>query len=430
MGDSIMAERYFLKHGEAVDGPLSLKKLQELLAAKNVKANDLVGVSDSGPWVRMATVHKAIRAGQPLSSQEATAVEEPPVTTKSPSLAQLTSCKDCGKQISTRATSCPHCDGLIVVLPELPKKLSNRSSAMLSNRSSAIRRRLVEQSKKSSGKKTTRRRPQEAASEVEPGSPDFDRLVAMSEQAESLGNGPVEECVSCGELVGKFTHECPHCGELHGELKRTKKGSARINASTGEWGRRGSQGSLLRQNSQQNKVIYTLLYLWDSIPTMAKALSVIAVATYVIVILPLLAFQRQSYLDAGGPYGHNTTDTIYYSKASNQGKESLASYHLARREFRKALVRVHVRMIELKDDGVLPKKAHDNYQSSLLTTANDYQLTLNMWGDGMGAGGLQRQANEMAFLAAKANAFADELQNEKVVELLDELIKNAVGDDG
>ena len=420
-----MAERYFLKHGEAVDGPLSLKKLQESLAAKKFKSNDLVGGSDSGPWVRMATVHKAIRAGQPLTlpSQEATAVEEPPVTTKSPREAQLTSCKDCGQQISTRAASCPHCGGLIAVLPKRPKKLSNRSSA--------IRRRLAEQSKKIAGKKTTRRRPQAAATELEPGSPEFDRLVAMSEQAESLGKGAVEECVSCGELVGKFTHECPHCGELHGELKRTQKGSARINASTGEWGRRGSQGSLLRQNNgQQNIVIYTLLYLWDSIPTMAKALSFIAVATYVIVILPLLAFQHQSYLDAGGPYGHNTTDTIYYSKAWNKGQESLAAYHLARREFRKALVRVHVRIIELKDDGVLPKKAHDNYQSSLLTTANDYQLTLNMWGDGMGAGGLQRQANEMAFLAAKANAFADELQNEKVVDLLDEMFKDAVGDDG
>ena len=119
---------------------------------------------------------------------------------------------------------------------------------------------------------------------------------------------------------------------------------------------------------------------------------------------------------------------MYYIKASNDGKESVAEYHLARREFRKPLVRVHVRIIELKDDGILPKKAYDNYQSSLLTTANDYQLTLNMWGDGMG--GLQRQANEMAFLAAKANAFADELQNEKVVELLDEMIKDAVGDDG
>ena len=59
-------EQYFLKRRDAVKGPFSLQKLQTLLAEKKLKANDLVGASNDGPWERMTAVHKTIRAGHPL----------------------------------------------------------------------------------------------------------------------------------------------------------------------------------------------------------------------------------------------------------------------------------------------------------------------------------------------------------------------------
>ena len=59
-------EQYFLKRRDAVKGPFSLQKLQSLLAEEKLKANDLVGASNDGPWERMTAVHKTIRAGQPL----------------------------------------------------------------------------------------------------------------------------------------------------------------------------------------------------------------------------------------------------------------------------------------------------------------------------------------------------------------------------
>ena len=107
-----MAEdQYFLKRGDAVKGPFSLQKLQSLLAAKKLKANDLVGASDDGPWERLAAVHKTIRAGQPLELGTETAAKtegtvSPPQQPQNPNLIE---CADCGKAISKRAASCPHC---------------------------------------------------------------------------------------------------------------------------------------------------------------------------------------------------------------------------------------------------------------------------------------------------------------------------------
>ena len=178
MGDSIMAERYFLKRGEAVDGPLSLKKLQESLAAKKFKSNDLVGVSDSGPWVRMATVHKAIRAGQPLTlpSQEATAVEDPPVAAEGVTLPPKTAfecrCFSCGASFvgdTPDASVCREC------------------AAELSN--------------------DTEDSPLSVADE-----PDTEGI----EPVQAANPSPAEStpktvpCTDCGGIVSRRAHQCPH----------------------------------------------------------------------------------------------------------------------------------------------------------------------------------------------------------------------------
>jgi hypothetical protein len=58
-----MAERYFLKRGKTVKGPFSIKKLQELLSAKKLKANDRIACDSTGPWCNVAKVHSSLREG-------------------------------------------------------------------------------------------------------------------------------------------------------------------------------------------------------------------------------------------------------------------------------------------------------------------------------------------------------------------------------
>jgi hypothetical protein len=99
-----MAERYFLKRGKTVKGPFSIKKLQELLAAQKLKANDLLAIHKDGPWERMAAVHKKLRAGTELIESQQ------PVDASTVSVSNnLISCTDCGTQVSKQAITCPNC---------------------------------------------------------------------------------------------------------------------------------------------------------------------------------------------------------------------------------------------------------------------------------------------------------------------------------
>jgi len=58
-----MSDQYFVKRGETVKGPVSLKQLQAFLEQKQLKSTDLLGESRSGPWGPVASVYKDIRSG-------------------------------------------------------------------------------------------------------------------------------------------------------------------------------------------------------------------------------------------------------------------------------------------------------------------------------------------------------------------------------
>jgi len=67
-----MSETYFIKRGESINGPFTLKKLQKALSDKKLKANDELSTSNDGPWERLSAVHKDIKAGKhPHVVQEA-----------------------------------------------------------------------------------------------------------------------------------------------------------------------------------------------------------------------------------------------------------------------------------------------------------------------------------------------------------------------
>jgi len=59
-----MSDSYFIKRGENISGPFTLKKLQKALSDKKLKANDELSTSNDGPWERLSVLHKDIRAGK------------------------------------------------------------------------------------------------------------------------------------------------------------------------------------------------------------------------------------------------------------------------------------------------------------------------------------------------------------------------------
>ena len=116
-----MADSYFIKRGATTKGPFSLSQLQEFLKTQQLKAADMISVDTEGPWVRFASVFYQVKQGiapslpDPLREDSgATEFDEPSFYGVQPSETKLTFCKDCGKPISKRATSCPHCGTLVV----------------------------------------------------------------------------------------------------------------------------------------------------------------------------------------------------------------------------------------------------------------------------------------------------------------------------
>ena len=79
-------------------------------------------------------------------------------------------------------------------------------------------------------------------------------------------------------------------------------------------------------------------------------------------------------------------------------------------------MRVHRRVDELVDEGVIQDEHASNYQSNLMTVAEHYLLTKPLWGKDMM--GLGSQTAEMDSLANKVNSFVKELRDPDTVELL------------
>jgi hypothetical protein len=55
-----MADQYFIKRGERINGQFSVEKLQALKKAKKLKAGDEISQSAEGPWDRIGDVYKNI----------------------------------------------------------------------------------------------------------------------------------------------------------------------------------------------------------------------------------------------------------------------------------------------------------------------------------------------------------------------------------
>jgi uncharacterized RDD family membrane protein YckC len=127
--------RYFVRKGSETNGPFAAQQIAELFRAKELKANDEIAESQTGPWSRMASVYRRILAEadhEDTQSDEVVfaeapvdeyddipevlvldepAVEESPASdsTLGPDNGRLASCEDCGGSVSRRASTCPHC---------------------------------------------------------------------------------------------------------------------------------------------------------------------------------------------------------------------------------------------------------------------------------------------------------------------------------
>jgi hypothetical protein len=92
-----MADEYFIKRGEEINGPWTVEKLQALKKAKKIKADDELSQSAEGPWESLDSYEKAKQSS------------EQPHPSPAESSPKTVACEDCGGIVSKRAHQCPHC---------------------------------------------------------------------------------------------------------------------------------------------------------------------------------------------------------------------------------------------------------------------------------------------------------------------------------
>jgi len=102
-----MADKYYLRRGKQLFGPISKEKIQKSMAAGQIIKSDLIATSQNGPWEPIGNTKQLINTGSQRS---------PDIPSNLPP-ANLIPCPDCGQQVSPRAVSCPKCGGPLGSLP-------------------------------------------------------------------------------------------------------------------------------------------------------------------------------------------------------------------------------------------------------------------------------------------------------------------------
>ena len=122
--------------------------------------------------------------------------------------------------------------------------------------------------------------------------------------------------------------------------------------------------------------------LWEAIPTLVKALTIVVVVTIFAVVLPLVRLNTQWHNDNGGRFGQHSPDTMNALRYNNKGKPRLAEIHIERRELRKALVRADLLIDELVDDEILEPEEVASARQTLDGIARKRGLTSMMLAEG------------------------------------------------
>ena len=114
--------------------------------------------------------------------------------------------------------------------------------------------------------------------------------------------------------------------------------------------------------------------LVEAIPGWVFGLLAIAVFGVLLIVIPLLRFRHQSYLDNGGRFGSNSFDTMIAVSLKAENRDDEAAVHIARRELRKLLVEVDLRIEAMNGRGTLSSDDARVLRSRLDELADDNGL--------------------------------------------------------
>jgi len=120
--------------------------------------------------------------------------------------------------------------------------------------------------------------------------------------------------------------------------------------------RTASPSRTKKSDSGRLSFVYLPGMLWEAIPGFVKALAIVVVVTIFLVVRPLINLNTQWQNDNGGRFGQHSFDTVSALHYKNKREPVLHKIHIARRELRKALVRVDLLIDEFADEELVDEQ--------------------------------------------------------------------------
>jgi hypothetical protein len=101
--------RFYVQRGDETFGPFESLQLKQLADSGRVTASDMIRRGEDGKWYPASEV-KGLFVGEPVEQMPASLPPAPGEETQSATdNPNLHACRDCGKMVSRRATTCPSC---------------------------------------------------------------------------------------------------------------------------------------------------------------------------------------------------------------------------------------------------------------------------------------------------------------------------------
>ena len=340
-----MTETFFLRRGGRIIGPLVDRQILALDATENWQPGDAIGGTDTGPWQPPARLVAALQEK---------AAEQPQ--------------RPAAQRPRQRPPAAPDRRPAADDAAESPRRTARRAAGRDAGRAAA---QTTAQTTAQTARRQAARKAAPAAAGTSRRSGRAATANAATAEAARPSLPPVPQLASDAPVVRGPSLAAPPIVKAK---KPKKQPRPNLEPSPDPVPYRLVGEDIDRGERKTGGVGSVLVGLWEAIPPLVKGLAVILVLGVFLVVMPLLSFKRQAYLDEGGRFGHNSADTFFIMRYKGTDQDDAATAHLARRTLRQQLVKTDLAIDQMRSRRLLDAERCELLRQMLDNSADHWSL--------------------------------------------------------